>query len=118
LHGAVLYNIGVNDFSTATQSQWIADMETTLDAIHAQWPAAIVYIAKPWKRTFDATADTFAGWIETIVAARAFARVGFDERSWLKGADNGNTMTRDGVHYSDPTGEAQAASQWQTIMGF
>lgn len=116
-HYAVLYNIGVNDFGIASHAQWVADVEYVIDAIHAKWPESKVYLTKPWKRNFDATADTFAGWIDEIVAARSFVYVGDDERVWLKGSDNGATMTADGIHYT-AAGQAQAAVQKQAVLGY
>ena len=114
-HTIVLYSVGVNDFGTATMSAWIADMQTTLDAIHTKWPTALVYVSKPWKQGFDATADTFAGWVDTVVASRSFARAADDERSWLK--PNVATYTIDGVHYS-AAGETAKAHQMKTVLGY
>jgi hypothetical protein len=110
-HGVVLINIGVNDFVSATQVQWVADMGTMLDAIHSKWPQATLYLMRPWKRGYDAKADEFVGWIDMLIAGRSFLRSGPDERVWLKGSDDGNTMTTDGVHYS-VAGEAACAAQW------
>lgn len=112
-----MYNIGVNDFVAGTHAQWVADVEYVADAVHARWPAAIFYITKPWKSGFDSTADTYAGWVDEIVAARTFARVGDDERVWLKGADNGATNTTDGIHYS-AAGETAAVTAKKTVLGY
>lgn len=116
-HVIIPFNIGVNDFGSAIEADWIADVLTVIDACHARWPALNFYLMRPWKRGFNATADTFAGWIDTIVAARTFAHLGPDERVWLKSADDGATMTTDGIHYS-VAGEAECAVQWQTVLGF
>jgi hypothetical protein len=115
-----MVNVGVNDFSLSlTSGEWIGYMQTIIDAIHTKWPRALIYVAKPWSRGFDATADTFAGWVDTLVASRSsFASVGTDERVWLKGSDNGTTMTTDGTHYSVPTGQAENAAQWRTVLGY
>lgn len=115
-HTSILLNLGVNDFGVATQAAWIADMEYVLDAVHARWPQALVYLMYPWKQSFDSTATTYHGWIDTIIAARTFSRAGPDEAVWLKGADNGATNTTDGIHYST-AGQAAAATQWQTTLG-
>ena len=116
-HVIVPYSIGVNDFGTATEAQWIADVETVADVVHARWPAALFYISRPWKRGFDATADTYAGWIATILAARSFCRSGDDERVWLKGSDDGATNTTDGVHYS-AAGQIEKAAQMKALLGY
>lgn len=116
-HVIVLYNIGVNDFGSGVEAQWIADVLTVADAVKARWPDAVFYIMRPWKRGFNTTADTYAGWIDQIVAARTFIILGPDERVWLKGSDDGATITTDGIHYS-AAGETECAVQWQTVLGF
>lgn len=116
-HTAVLVSLGVNDFGTATEAAWKADMLTVMDACAARWPQAIIYVSKPWKRDFDGAADTYAGWVDDIVAARAYAAVGDDERDWLKGADDGATNTSDGVHYST-AGQAAKTAAIQAAMGY
>ncbi len=117
-HAIALYNIGVNDFGFGSESQWIADVETVCDAIHTRWPACQVYLMRPWKRTFNATADTFAGRIDTVVAARSsFVHLGPDERVWLKSSDDGAANTTDGIHYS-ATGQTECAAAWKTALGF
>lgn len=116
-HTICLFNIGVNDFGNVAEAAWIANVETVADSLRGRWPALLFYIMRPWKRNFDAMADTFAGWIAQIVASRSFCKLGPDERLWLKGADDGATMTVDGVHYS-AAGEAECAAQWLTVLGF
>lgn len=115
---AVTLNWGVNyDDQVATQAVWEANYLSIIDKIHTKAPRAKVYIARPWMVGYDARAAVLHGWIDNIVAARAFAYVGPDEAVWLKGADNGATMTVDGVHYST-AGAAEAANQWQAVLGY
>lgn len=114
---AALVNLGVNDFGHVTGAQWIADMETVLDAMHAAWPEADIYLMRPWKRGYDATANLFAGYIDTIIAAKPYASYGPDERVWLKGSDDGATNTYDGIHYS-AAGEAACVAAWKHGLGF
>jgi hypothetical protein len=116
-HTIICYNIGVNDFGVATEAAWIADVQAVADAIHTRWPAAVFYVMRPWKAGFDSTADTYAGWIDTIAASRTFIELGPDERVWLKGGDNGATNTMDGIHYS-AAGQTACAAAWQTTLGF
>jgi lysophospholipase L1-like esterase len=115
-HVTALINLGVNDFGTATESTWKANMLTTADAIAARWPAAQVYVMRPWKRSNDTTANTYAGWIADLIAVRSFLHAGPDERIWLKGLDDGATMTTDGIHYN-AAGEAEAVAQWRSVLG-
>lgn len=117
---ALLFNLGAAEMAGTmpAQATWEADVGYILDAFHAKYPAIQVYVAKPWRRDQDADADTLAGWIDNVVAARAgWANVGHDERVWLKGADNGATMTYDGVHYS-AAGNTECTAQWKAILGY
>lgn len=116
-HIAVLFNLGVNDFVGGVEATWIADVQAIADACHVRWPSATFYLMRPWKRSFNATADTYAGWINTVVGSRTFCALGPDERVWLKGADDGAAMTTDGIHYS-AAGEAECAAQWKTVLGY
>jgi len=116
-HIRALVSIGVNDFDVATEAAWKANMLTVTDAVVARWPAALVYLARPWKRNYNATADTYAGWIADLVAARTYMRSGPDERATIKAGDDGATMTTDGIHYS-AAGQAAWAPAWQTALGY
>jgi lysophospholipase L1-like esterase len=99
----VLLNLGINDVAGGlpAEATWNANLAYILDAYHAAWPLASVYVAKPWGRTWDTGCDTVATRIDTVLSTRGtWAYVGDDERAWLKAADNGATMTSDGIHYS------------------
>lgn len=114
-----LINLGVNDITTGlpAEATWIANYVAILDAIHVKWPSALVYVMRPWLHgnpspSYDTECNTLAGWIASVIAARsAFAEVGPDERVWLKGSDDGATMTIDGTHYS-VAGNAECTRQW------
>lgn len=116
-HHVSLCNLSVNDFGNFTQADWITAMNYILDAIHTKWPGITVYLMKPWKRGANAIADSFASWIDIIIASRAFCHAGPDERSWLKGSDDGATMTIEGIHYS-LAGQTECVAQWLTVLGF
>lgn len=95
-----------------------AALEQVLDALHTKYAASTVYVSRTWRVGFDAEADDWATRIGVVVAARsAFAELGDDERVWLKGADNGATMTSDGTHYS-AAGITEKANQMKTVMGY
>lgn len=116
-----LVNIGVNDMSApaTAQAAYEADLAYVLDAVNAAWPSCRVRLSYVWKRGSDADANTMAGWIDNVLASRsAWAEVGDDERVWLKGSDDGATMTSDGVHYSVPTGQNEKAARMLTAMGY
>lgn len=113
-----MLNVGVNDLGVTSESDYETYLAYTLDAVHVAWPSCKVRVAYPWKRGYDTQSDTMAGWIDTVLATRgAWASAGHDERVWLKGADNGATMTHDGIHYST-AGNAEAARQWKTVLGY
>lgn len=114
----VLINLGANELlgTLPTEAAWEADYVTVIDAVVAKWSDARVYIMRPWVRGKTSECNTVAGWIATIIAARpGVAFAGPDERVWLKGADDGATMTYDGVHYS-AAGHAECAAQWLSVL--
>ena len=48
---AVLFNLGANDsYALPAEATWKANLATILDAMNAQWPAAKVYVMRPWTR--------------------------------------------------------------------
>jgi len=113
----VLTNWGANDFTVLpTETAWKANYQMIIDAVRVKWPTALVYLSKPWSRGNDTNADTLAGWIDDLVAANpGVAFVADDERVWLKGADDGATMTTDGVHYS-AAGLAEKTVQAKAVI--
>jgi len=116
----ILVNIGANDIGGAmpTEAGFKADLGYILDAFHIKWPNATVYVASPWERGATANANTLAGWIAAVVAARSsWAFAGPDERTWLENGDDGATYTIDGIHYSS-AGNTAAQQQWMTAMGY
>jgi hypothetical protein len=117
---AILSSLGTVDLVAGlvvTEADFKSDYGYILDAFHAKYPAALIYVAKPWTAGSGAIADTMAGWIDDVVATRApWTLAGHDERVWAKGSDNGATMMYDGVHYSQ-AGTVECARQWRTILG-
>lgn len=117
-----LLDLGVNDFPSIPDIPTVQDKATfkaayisILDQLNTLRPGILVFCAYPWARTFDIQADIVAGWIAECIAVRSFARVGHDERIWLKGNDDGATMTTDGTHYS-VAGESEIIVQWQSKL--
>ena len=113
----VLVNLGANDFAAMPAiATWESEYGQILDAIHAKWPTARVYVALAWRQNQDANANTAAASIATLVAARSsWASLGHDERVWMKGSDNGATMSYDGTHYST-AGNTEIVNQWIAVL--
>lgn len=116
---AVLCNWGSNDSVVMpTEATFKANYLSIIDAVSAKWPTAKAYLTRPWRRGYDANCDTLATWIAAVVAARpGVAFVADDERVWMKGADNGATMSNDGAHYS-AAGQAEKVVQARTVLGY
>lgn len=104
----VLINIGANG--------WVeADVQYTLDAIHAAWPNAQARLTGVWKNT---GIQVSAAQIASACTGRtAWCAMGADEFVYLKGSDNGASETYDGQHYS-AFGARQAAAAWRTALGY
>jgi lysophospholipase L1-like esterase len=115
----VLLNVGTNDFDgiPGNESVWQGLMQDILDAIWGLWPAALVYIAIPWKRDFDAVSDTVAGIVAALLADNpSLVRYGIDERIVLKHNDNGASRTSDGVHPTDACYVNIYAPAWEEAI--
>lgn len=116
----ILINLGANDVNSAlpAEATWKANMLIIIDTLHTKYPNAPIYCARAWKRDVDDRCDTMATWLDDVIAARSdFVHLGHDERGWMKGANNGATMTTDGVHYS-AAGIVECAAQWGTVLGY
>lgn len=110
-------NWGVNEMATMpSEATWIADYQYIIDQIVAKQAAAKIVIMRPWYVGKDSEAATMHGWIDQVVSSRsAVVFLGADEAVWLKGSDNGATMTSDGVHYST-AGHAECSAQELAVI--
>jgi hypothetical protein len=110
-------NWGVNEMAAMpSKADWKADYQTIIDAIVAKNAMAKCILTKPWYVGKDSEAATMAGWVDEIVAENpGVAYAGHNEGVWLKGSDNGATMTSDGVHYST-AGHAECSDQLLAII--
>lgn len=93
-----------------------ANYQLIIDAIHAKWPLAKIYLSKPWKQGFDTEGATFAGWIDDLITANSgVCFEGINENVWFK---NGvATYSDDGIHYN-AAGKIECANQWETVLGY
>jgi len=114
-----LINLGTGDlFYGTSEADYKTAMLYIVDAVKVKYPNAICFISKPWRRGYNTEATTMAGWVDDIVAARStFCYVGDDENVWMKGADDGATMTFDGVHYS-VAGDLAKEAAVRAVLGY
>jgi lysophospholipase L1-like esterase len=113
----VLLNFGVND-GAATEEDWKAQYGYILDQMHARWPNATLYVARWWSRGATARANTSAGWVADIVAARSgWCHLGIDERIFLENGDDGVTYTSDGTH-PNAAGYELTATKWREVLDY
>lgn len=113
----ILLNFGANDvISLPAEVTWKANYYYVLDALHAKYPYAQMYIMRAWRRGQAAECDILAAWIDDIVVSRSFAHLGPDERVFIENGDDGVTYTDDGIH-PNTAGYILVAAQWQTSMG-
>lgn len=98
----VAINFGANDVgSLPAEAVWEANYQIIIDAARVKWPSARIYLSRPWRQGYDAACDTVATRLAHLAAAHpTYVFVADDERVWLKGSDDGATMTTDGIHYS------------------
>lgn len=116
----VAYNLGVNDVFNGVlpnETTWKTNTLAILDAVNARYPNAAIYLMRPWKRGQGTAFDTMAGWVADVVALRAFAHLGPDERVWLANGDDGATLTQDGIH-PNAAGRLVERAVWQAAMGY
>lgn len=109
-----LLQLGTNDLGAMPlEADCISDYQYILDALNTKWSGIQCYLTKPWWTGHDTEENTYAGWVDTIVASRAFAHVGIDERVVIKPYAN---LTDDGKH-PNAAGYAAEAAAWKTLLG-
>jgi hypothetical protein len=112
----ILCNLGVNDYAQSkTYDSVRVSWEYVVEAFHAKWPNAVIFLMRVWGWEGSA-----ASWppnlaIDYIVDTYSYVYAGPDEGVWLRGSDEGATMTYDAIHYSE-AGQAECAVQWRNIL--
>lgn len=111
----VLMDWGANDVTEPmVEATWKENYLAIVDAVYARWPKARIYIAMPWKHTFDAETATLKKWIIDIVAARpTFCALGIDEAPLF--ASSWETLMPDGVH-PNADGYTLMAQAWRNLI--
>lgn len=110
----VLVNLGTNDLPlirdlSLTEGTWA--MGDLLDAIHAEWPGAQVYLMRIIRTDHTTEQDLLNDtWIPNVLASRSsWAFVGPDERIFLPG------YLTDTTHPND-AGYQRTAAQWREVI--
>jgi lysophospholipase L1-like esterase len=107
---AVLINLGAN-LTETTQLAWVTPMLRIVDAIHAKWPNAHVFIARV-RRGSNPTEVLNDAWIPAVVAARPdFVHLGIDERTFLPGEG----LMSDTFH-PNRAGYVRTAEEWSVLL--
>ncbi len=114
----IMINFGANDVLALPEQATIeTNISYVLDAYHVKFSGATIYVDVPWRQGADAACDTLAGYLANVRSTRsAWALVGLDERTTLKGADNGATYYSDGVH-PNAAGHAYWAALRKAALG-
>lgn len=113
----IFVNLGANDvLSLPSQGVIETNIAYVLDAYHAKFPSALIYVDYPWRQGSDSACNTLAGYIDNVRSSRAWALGGMDERTTLKGGDNGATYYADGVH-PNSLGHSLWASLRKQMLG-
>ena len=114
----VLVNLGINDPISTTQAAFEAAYTYVVDAIHAKWPMATIYLTSPWGAAAGTWPNTIAPWIANVIAARStFCAAGDDERVSFAADPAG--LAPDGLHWNQDTeGNAAGAAAKLTAMGY
>jgi len=114
----VFLSWGVNDTQWGwplDEATWKGQYLTIISAVHAAWPAALIYIDIPWANAYGSNYDTLATWIGTIVATAPYLAIGLDERVWFEPSIA--TYSDDGVHYN-AAGKIAKAAAMQSALGY
>jgi len=111
----ILINLGANDAAgievTITKAAWKADYAAMINAFRDKWGGVPIRVTLPWRQGYDSQCNKMATWLGEVIATYpSGVYVGDDEQVWLKGSDNGATMTTDGTHYS-AAGQTEKAAQ-------
>lgn len=112
----IMSNFGANDVDSGTlPSTYKGNYLYTLDAIHAKWPSATIYIANAFNSDQVTACNDMAAVNAEIVAERSFVRAGIDERAFLAAYDSGATNLADPKHPST-AGYVATALAWVSVV--
>ena len=115
----ILLNLGRNNTDyKANAAQWVSDYQYIIDALHTKWQRAQIYLMRVGARSEPSVWVTMGDThLPAVIAGRAWAHLGPDERIFLEGNDDYATYTDDGSH-PNHAGYALAAQEWQEVIGF
>lgn len=111
----ILYNLGAND--TDFDATWHTNTAYILDALHAKWPNAKIYMAVTWERvTGFAYNLAHRAAINTAIAGRSYCYIGIDELTLENGDDGATYFNVDGTH-PNRAGYIKTAQLWKAVLG-
>lgn len=117
----VLINLGANELTTMpTEATYKANLAYIIDAMHAKWPHARVYMMRvPWRgNEFEDEGETLRAWIDSVFAARsAWAFAGPDESVFIENGDNGATYMPNTPH-ANTAGNQLTGLKWAQTLGY
>lgn len=112
----VIVDAGTNDLiSPPSEASFESDYAYILDAVHTKWPSAQVLCVKAWWNggaTVDANAITMAGWVDNVMATRAWT-VAIFEKDFL----NASLLESNGIH-PNSAGYNVIGRQAATAIGY
>lgn len=109
----VLINLGGYDLaSLPDEASYEASLTYVLEAVHAKWGVAKIYIAYPWQPSYDANAVTVSGWHDTVIDYREIRTfdtfAGIDIQTAIEGHTSGVNP--------DATGTTALAAAWAALL--
>lgn len=118
----VIINLGTNDAAALpAENTWKANYRTIIEAIHAKWPSATIWLVKPVRLSGTppsspvAAVATMHSYIDGLAGEYAYVEIGFDETA-LENGDSYVTYFADFAH-PNQAGYAQCAVLQMTAMG-
>lgn len=117
----ILINLGSNG-GTEVEATFKADYRTLIETLHARWPNAPIYLARPVILTAAPPSTPTAAnvdkraWIDDLIAEYAYVYAGIDETA-LEGGNGYATNFTDVTHYTT-AGQTAVKDLWLSALGY
>lgn len=119
--GHILILLGANDVAPAhwalfNEATWKAAYQYVIDACHAKWSSAKIYLGKSFRTGYEVNLITVAGWIDDLVSSNpGVCFAGIDSRTFYDGHEA--ELLIDDVH-PNHAGFIVMAAAWKAAMGY